>query len=256
VAAAGWGNPSRILLSEDGVTWEDLPDESFLRDGEVERPRQGAGGVGWDGEVFVGIFGGRGYRSTDARTWSRISGDGLPSRYVGGGPGLIFLAGDEGVAKVSHDGGESWFDPEGFDCGERIQRAGAVLGREGELFVAGRAGMGCVSHDMGRSFESAPIGGDVRGVVWTGEEYVAAGRRTTWRSNDGLEWTEETHDVDMGPLAVTDEGTLITVEGNTRFYRQEPGGEWEEATSEGVSDASLWSIVFGYGDPSERCPAE
>ncbi|MEM9190969.1 MAG: hypothetical protein AAGF12_17420 [Myxococcota bacterium] len=264
IACAGWGTPTKIVLSENGVDWEDLPDSAFvLEDGTQERPRGGCSGIAWDGTQYAFIAGGRLFQSTDGRLWVRhptpVPGESHIRAMSGGGGLLVYI---RGGAYFSDDGGDSWFQGDGFRtaCGGGAQRGGRILFDGDRVLVSGRDGVACVSENRARTFRSATIGNNIRFITPDGTGYLATSyRNELHRSPDGLAWTDLTHDAnaEFAALAREPGGAYVAVSRDAQtFFRSENGTEWTRARSMGVDDDYLWTIVFGHASASAACPGE
>lgn len=276
VAAAGWGAPSKLLVSEDGFQWEELgPDAYTDDDGNSVELRFGATGVVFDGTVFFALLSGGTWRSDDGLRWKQLP-DTFPPlptdaefRRIGGGDGRILVP-TAGRLLISDDAGDTWFEGTGYAaaCNGRIQRGGNLRVVGSRIVVGGRDGTVCASSDGGNAFRSVALTSWFSDFVWRADEFVtiarpsagAGGARTVFRSIDGHDWTEAPGTLNGTPalLAVSDTGTLVSINGaGTAFFRSTDGGQtWEPATSEGTRSYGLTSVVFGYGAASARCPAQ
>lgn len=261
LGCAGWGNPTRVIYSEDGLAWEDLPDESFvLEGGDVERPRQGCSGITWDGARYALVAGSRLFTSPDGRAWTRHP-DALPGsdnvRAVGGGDGLIIYI--RGGAYLSGDGGDSWYQGSGYDpeCSNGVQRGGGIHVTGDRVVIGGRAGTVCVSEDRGESWSSTYVTDMVRFLAYSGSEYVLTARSgEIHRSPDARSWTRVDHDagVELAAIAFMDGAWVGVACDAMSFFVSDDATSWRAATSEGTDSDYLWTIVAGYGRPSARCP--
>lgn len=263
VGCAGWGHPTRVVTSEDGIEWSDLPDGAFvLEDGSTERPGVGCAGVVWDGSGFAFASGDRLFTSDDGLRWTR-SAQRLPGtgsvRAVGGGEGLLVIV-REVRAYLSDDGGRTWFEGDGWDdaCGARAQRGGGIVIADGRVLIGGRDGDVCVSSDRGHHFTASFADDFLLSITWTGSEYVGVARAGELiRSTDGLRWTPDSHDAgtDLAAISYADGKYVAVSRDARRFFVATDPSDWTEAASDGVDDDALLTIVHGLGRPSAACPA-
>lgn len=260
VACAGWGNPTRIIVSADGVNWDEIPDgpdgNFTTESGAPFAHEKGCGGIAWDGTRYAFLSRRRLWTSVDARTWVRHPVDAFDVRAFGGGDGLL-VGGNENYMNLSEDGGETWRPAgEGYDlrCGAGVQRGGGILVDGDQVLITGRDGHVCVSQDRGQTFDHVAVAGGMRSMIWTGDEFVGVAGDRIHRSNDGLTWRSETHDApDLAALAYRDDTGFVAVARDAqRFFRSDDATTWLSAASDGVDDDYLWVIVPGFG-PSEVC---
>ncbi len=265
VGCAGWGNPARVVWSDDGVTWEDMPDENFVHeDGTVDRP-VGCSGIAWDGTQFGIIAGSAFHTSPDGRVWTRRSvtlpgrGEG-DLRALGGGHGLfVFVRGPR--AHLSDDGGATWYSGTGYDlaCTDSVQRGGRHLVTADRVLVGGRGGTVCVSDDRGLTWRATPVTTTMRSIEWDGAEFVGIGRTgESFHSADGVTWRAVPHDagVDLAAIAYGPGlGWVAVARDAQRFFSSPDAERWTAATSTGTDNDYLWTIVFGHARPSPACPA-
>jgi hypothetical protein len=238
VATFGWGNPGRVLRSRDGTTWE-VPLEGTT-----------FGGVAYVQDTW--ILGGRNARrSTDgAITFSDDQDTGLKGwnvRRVGSTRGWgerVILVGEAGDAVISSDAGETWWQPSDFpaSCGASIQTEGGIVSSDSVWLVIGGDGSACRSTDGGETWTASDLGQDISShAVYDGSRFLVWSRGTLHSSVDGKSWqTTPTvpADLTLGPVAVDDEGGLVSVRGgwnvwyeDQRFYRSDDGVNWSEPES-------------------------
>jgi len=263
IGCVGWGHPTRIVRTRDGVNWEDLPDEAFVReDDTTERPGAGCSGIVHEGERFAFIAGGWLYTSADATTWRRhpnkVPGSGHLRR-VGGGDGLIVAVREDTGAHMTEDGGDSWYTGSGWDtaCASAVQRGGAIIAQGRHLVVGGRAGTFCVSGDRGHSFTSVVVNDHVTSMIWDGSRYVASGRSgELFVSADGLTWSTPGHDAGASLAAIAFHpkvGWAGVASDSQSFFASPDAETWTASSADGMEDEKLWIMVAGEVEPSPAC---
>ncbi len=263
-AMFGWGTPSTLRTSSDGESWD-------VRIGDV--PDQRFGGVGYiDGTLLAAGIRSR-VSQDDGLTWSDPIETGLSGGNVrrAGTAGAHFVIVTDDAVVLSADKGATWFQPTNLPdgCGAGIQTRGGIAYGNGVIVVMGDNGLACSSTDGGVNFTASPIGGDSDShLVWSGSDFVVYGGGNAYRSADGEEWTETalSSSYSFGPVAVSDSGTFVAVEGgwgdsvwyqNQEFYRSEDGIDWEtlpEGSFEGGHP--MRTLAFGYIEPSSSCPLD
>ncbi len=91
----------------------------------------------------------------------------------------------------------------------------------------------------------------------TGSEVLVWSRGQVHRSSNGTDWTSEPttpSDLQLGPVAVSDDGTFVAVRGgwqvwyeNQEFYRSEDGVTWETLDASSYTGSHpIRDIHFGY----------
>lgn len=219
------------MYSVDGITWEEVPDEEGLFDGDcVDELASGAGRYLALIRDCVGPPQTRLVTSTDGRNWTQVPLDGETAGVLGalahGVPGFVSLSGDS-----YSDGNTEWgyhvaamYSPDGI-AWTPIPHEEAVFGSSGWI--------------------------DVRDVVFGETGFVAIGAEDSsdgqdgviWHSSDGSAWNRVPNEGDMfgGPAGPS---TWIEMEaithGNGVYVVVgigPPSGIW--ASVDGLS----WSIV-------------
>ena len=267
VATFGWGPPGGVRWSDDGMAWTQVVDGTTY------------GGLVFGKGTFVA-----GDRnpivSTDGESWSdggmadlqSPAGDTVwNTRVVGfadvaGGRFVITgQSGDNRDILLSSDDGASWWRPDTLpgECSDQVR---GVAGGNGTLVIAHGSGLICYSTDGGTNFATAQVGENVgTNVIFDGSRFVTWGGNNLLESTDGITWTATptADNVRPGPVGVNpNTGTFVTVRGgwqqwyeNQVFYHSTDGINWTEAASYNGSHR-IQDIAFGWGAPSELCPAE
>jgi len=263
-ATFGWGAPSTIKCSENGVDWE------VVLDGADDLGR--FGGLGFlDGTLLAA---GRSARlSSDlGETWSESFDTSLPGynvRRAASAGDLFVIVGDSDEVVISRDRGITFLEPESLPagCGAGIQTSGGIAHGNGLLVLLGGDGLACSSSDEGRTFLSTSVGGSVSShLVFSQGEFWAYGPEGAFVSSDGENWeTRSTTGMDrIGPIAVSAEGTFVGASGGwnqwydeQKMYRSEDGVSWSELGVDAFTGGHpLRDLEFGYVSPSAHCSAE
>lgn len=266
VIGLGWGFPGHVLHSSDGLAWEDLADDRFLRGGSVEGFDASTGGVVFTGTEFL-LFSEFTWRSTDGRTWS-ASDDRLPPgshqlRQLRAFPadGLVVASvetqyGDEhplgNFVVVSDDGGRTWTEGSGYEneCSNPIQHWGDIEMAGGTIVVG--TGRLCRSTDRGATWTALdlPGGGEIRDLVSDGEAFYAFEGERVLRSSDGAAWSEIGGVGARVDRAAFGAGAFVAVTGGgsvPRFFRSDDGASWNEATfSTSLGGLYVRDFTVGY----------
>lgn len=263
-AMFGWGTPSTLRHSMDGMAWESriepTADEAY-------------GGVAFlDGTLLaagrtskISIDGGV--------TWSEGIDTELPGwnvRRAGTAGSHFVIVGDANEVVLSEDRGVSWYAPDVLPsgCGADVQTNGGIAFGNGTILIVGVDGVACRSTDGGRTFEKGDIGGSASShLVWSGTDFVVYGDGHAYRSVDGAEFTATPMmpALQFGPVAVSDSGTFVAIEGgwgdsvwyeNQEFYRSEDGIHWEGLPASNFEGGHpMRTLAFGHLSASASCPA-
>ncbi len=239
VALTGWGNPSSVHVSADGVTWtSQVLDTTY-------------GAVGWSDGRFV-LVGNRRISASDdlGVTWAEQT-DAPASTYdrAAGAFDGVWAAGSDAMVQTRRPGG-AW-EPLPSCVGARHGHIGFQGG-----FAAGGDVLLSVGHDgdtcalaigSGADLGASTIGnGPSRGPAYfDGAFHVVAGG-AVHRSTDGVTWSAAPlpSGVRFDLLAESDEGTQVGVSADgDAFYYRDPGGDWTPATA--PTGNGLHYLVFG-----------
>ena len=258
-ATFGWGAPSTVRRSLDGVTWD-----------VVHNMQSGHAGIAYGDDTLVT---GNRYAAVSndlGETWVEGEDTGLTvwnARHIGFGDGTFVIFGaDEPDRDViySTDQGQSWQHPTTAPNG-CIGGVGDILYGNGLFVGLGFGGDSCVSSDGGDTWTEGSTGGDVESesMVFDGSQFMAGGNGVRYSSADGLNWTTEpTSGGNVGAVGYSPEtGTFVGVRAGwqvwyeeQRWYRSTDGLNWTEVS--GPGSHPIWHIVHGYGQASDVCPAQ
>lgn len=241
VAVGGGGATGRVLSSTDGVLW--TPRIAVGR-------YNGFSQAAYDDGLFVVGGGHVSIRSADGASYepSVNMGSGGILRHVTGGGGRFNAVGGQRI-QTSEDG-TSWRAPTGA-CGEPLE-----LAYGGGRFLAVDAnGVTCLSTNGGDTWTNGSVGGgDVRGVVHTGERFLVTAGTVHYVSTDGVAWSGARAGGGPEHLAVSDVGTVVGFR-DGRFFYSEDGETFSPAvTPASPGERGITRIVFGYADRSSACP--
>ena len=265
----GWGYPSSVNISRNGIDWKlvQIPTNLLAKDGNIvflDKPSP----------KFVAVtgYGGGCAESVDGEAWTRCQG--VPRyegslREAGGGGSVVGGAGNS-RAIFSFDSAKSWgtSDSCGFTSvfGNLGQEGGFMWGRDTFVVVAS-SGSWCRTRDLGATWQTGKLdGGAVGKATFSGGRFWAPNGGSAHWSEDGTTWKSvafKPSGVNIHAIATGDSGTHVGIErlgttGDvseeaTRFYRSEDGETW--TMTKGPAGTMLRRVVFGYGEPSAKCPA-
>jgi hypothetical protein len=274
VGTWGWGHSGSVRRSRDGVTWEETLDEDVY-----------FGGIAHGAGRFV-LSSRSPMYSTDGSAWMA----GSEADFQGPSDGTIwsvrrfmyadhaegrFVAVASGSADwdmlVSSDGGETWWRPTTLpgDCVENLSPYGGMAYGNGAIVIVSSDGTVCRSTDGGDTWATSAIAdaGHLNShVVFTGEEHVVWGDGVRFTSADGTSWTRtdtSPSGLRIGAVARSDTGSYVAVGGywpeqsydNQAFFRSDDGVTWERLPASAFTGGHpIFSIAFGYGEPSAVCP--
>jgi hypothetical protein len=270
VATWGWGWPGAVATSTNGVDW------TTTLDGDT------FGGLRFGGDRFV-VASRTPQTSIDGLTWTPSAeadfqgADGVTLWSVrrfgysdyDGGRFVAYASGDSSIdTLVSSDGGGSWWRPSSLpaDClGEGPGAYGDIIGDGAVILMVDGDGHSCRSSDGGDTWTSSIITDQriASSGVWTGEEFWFWGSGNRYRSTDGATWTTEAidADADVGPVARSDEGTLVAVNNvwlgydEQVFLRSTDGLVWDTLDAGAYTPGHpIFFMTHGYADASEVCP--
>jgi hypothetical protein len=192
IAVGGGPKVGRILTTEDGKAWRELP----KRQERVESIAFGQGS-------FVALQGAQVFHSNDGEQFiagAKLEWPGIVHARKavfgeGEGGGMFVIIGEielpdehERVSwRAATPDGESFSKTENHAPEARDLAFGA-----GHFVIVGPAGLIETSHDglTWQRCESDPTE-DFQSVTWTGKRFIARGN-ATWTSSDGLTWSRET----------------------------------------------------------------
>ncbi|MEZ4439763.1 MAG: hypothetical protein R3B72_11780 [Polyangiaceae bacterium] len=256
VATFGWGPPGQIRRSRNGVDWEPVTSDTTF-----------AGVAYGDGVFLAGANVPR--RSTDgAATWTElgyvVDQNVRRTAYVAEGGGLFVMATD-GPLLLTSDAGDNWWEPSQLPagCGQNIMFSGGIVSGNGVIVVLGGDGLACRSTDGGQTFTSTTVASNIGSdLIFTGSEFMAWSYGERHTSSDGASWTTTPSDaIDVGPVARSDDGTLVAVNGGwqvwyeqQRFFKSSDGLTWTALDGAAyVGSHPIFDVVFGYGEGSSAC---
>jgi hypothetical protein len=271
VATWGWGWPGAVATSTNGIDWTTTLDNDTF------------GGLRYGGDRFV-VASRTPQTSIDGLTWMPseeadfVGGDGVTLWSVrrfgysdyGGGRFVAYASGDSSIdTLVSSDGGTSWWRPSSLpaDClGEGPGAYGDIIGNGEVILMVDGDGHSCRSTDGGDTWTSSIITDQriASSGVWTGEEFWFWGWGNRYRSTDGVAWTTEaiTSNADVGPVARSDDGTLVAVNNvwlgydEQVFLRSTDGLVWDTLDASAYTPSHpIFFITHGFAEPSEMCPS-
>lgn len=264
VLATGHGAPGHVLRSTNGLDWTQLSEESFRYvDGSTGLLSAGTAGVIFDGTTFV-LLRGRAPRmfSTDGLQWTE-AGEELDRRYFHHrghhffrSSGRLFIEG-ENVDKserwllMSEDSGVTFREIE-YDELCRVP-----LVHEHNTLIAAGTMQVCTSFDEGETWTAQATPEEFGSILATDDGFVALrGYRSFLHRYVAEVWTEETVDRSLRFAAAarspwgwywfaSRQEPHFWLSDDTRTFRS------VDAPSDG---AAIRRFVFGYAEPSERCP--
>ncbi|MCH9682687.1 MAG: glycoside hydrolase [Deltaproteobacteria bacterium] len=270
VAGLGWGAPGYLLYSSDGISWEPLPAERFMADGQVVGYDSYTAAVAFDGREFV-AFSSLAWRSSTGTHWEQVDLQLPPGadqlRQLRGFDDGVLVAAVESQSGQGHpvgnfvvvtqDGGDSWTEGTGYDgaCSGAIQHWGDIERADGVLLVGTRDV--CRSLDLGQSWDVLvdPLGEDIQDLFADAQGFGAVAGSRVFHSDDGLSWTQV---ADVGsPLAKAAHGrdawAAVGATGS-EFFWSDDGLRWQPGTLQTPPgpDVYVRDMVVGY--PSRGCP--
>jgi len=272
VATVGWGKPPLTLASDDGVNWRHFAPPMEQQEGELKvdpMEMPGAWKMGGGGGTFIygnhrltvtPDFGKSWYQTLVGRAFRddgrKLSTHHLKPFYLGTPGHFVVLGQDrnkegttEGHVFRTRDDGKTWewLEGEGLENGEGQPEH--FLAMDGFWLLGTRAGKIYRSTDEGRSWELTrdlevynPCLRVVNGEIW------AVGR-SSFSSQDGVEWQPLPGAIPDGTLIQTSAGSLLSVDNrrNDILRSTDDGETWDEVYAfEGVEGATgLVDIVEG-----------
>ncbi len=257
VLVMGWGGPSVVRTSEDGVTWTEVFGAEY--DQSIWTAAAGGGAI-------VHGEGSRTWRSLDAgKTWSE-GGELDPAAShlqlgYGDHDGGRFVAAGDSVLHVSSDLGQT------FTLATLPDDAkGCLSQKRGPIYAAGiflitsSSGAVCRSTDGGTTWSKSNIGyDDVGDPLYYDNAFWVYRYAKAFRSVDGSQWDEVPSEgvTRFDALAASETtGTLLALSNGT-LYRSENATKFEKppTSSYELGGASLQHLAFGWALPSSACPA-
>ena len=272
-ASFGWGdNPTRVMRSQDGVTWETVYDARGFS----------LAGLAWAGDRLVGgdvtprysLDRGATFMAAAWPDYHVPDGAWPNSRAIGyapyGGGRIAVVAAEGGGAwsdtVVSSDQGLTYQHPTTFPTECLGHSPSLTYGNGVWLETWGTSGYVCRSTDGGDNWtaiqpDPSRTGGN-SGAVWTGSEFFYYVGNRGFRSPDGSTWTGFDVSFEVGAIARDPgTGTFVGIDGawghwyaEQRFFRSADGVVWEElGTGAFVHGHPIGRVLFGYGAPSAMC---
>lgn len=229
----------RILVSEDGLTWQERPLGAKHRLNHVIHAGGTFLGVGDSGTVMT---------STDAHAWTeRFPGTKVNLHAVASMPGGFLAVGDKGTVLLSKDG-ETWTRS---PTSHSEELASAACGDSG-CVVIGPGGASLFSPD-GKAWTPGQLSAAANKVIYADRRFLAVGEKgAIQHSLDGKTWVEAVvpdsislRDVIRGPegyLAVGDSGKALVSRDGRAWTRHAM-----EAVRHGSGPASMVSVAHGKG---------
>lgn len=262
VAGFGWGaEGGHILHAADGVTWTDLPAESFVDGGAAIGYGIYTSGVAALPSSFL-IFSQRVWRSTNGVDWVTTDVSLPPGaeqlRQLRGFPDSALLvaavesqSGNQhpmgNFVVVSEDEGATWSEGTGFDndCASPIQHSGDIEMIGDTLLVA--TGDVCRSPDRGLTWEvyTQPTGGSIQDLGHDDDGFIAAAGTQLVTSADGVTWsTKGEVGTQLRAVAFVD-GVYagITSPGAAPWYSDD-GITWQAGELDATVVGDLWIRDF------------
>ncbi len=271
----GWGRPGTILATDDGRTWRHLtgPDRTPRRKNEkaYDMPTT-MHFIGVEGAFVMPLTATHDF----GQTWHEMSvysfrdaeGErikvnlGHPSIAYGmhEGKGRLIAVGNEGPAVYSDDLGKTWVPLNVTVEPWEGRGAKGIIARDNIfLIVKGDGSTVLRSVDGGQSWQAHPLGverpaGRSFGLSLLGDAFVVTGEARSRTSLDGIEWRDLPEGFPNGRLAMSDEGTLISVS-RKRFSilrSEDMGQSWEEVFTFTPDPAAtggaqgLGAVAFGH----------
>ncbi|MEK6234207.1 MAG: glycoside hydrolase [Planctomycetales bacterium] len=283
----GWTFPTTYLASEDGVNWR------HLSNGKTKLPAKGEGKAVMPTTMAMaggnGVFVGSGYMTLTAtpdfgKSFSTFSlrsfkddprwppmTHHLKTIYLGDESGRFLAIGDDrrkdnpGLCRVfaSDDLGRAWkwLDPKGL---KRTGPRGDCATNGKAVVLTDRGGVNAFrSLDGGETWDGPHLTGAQRAslCVVNGEFWLTSDSGSR-RSVDGRRWHALPKTTPAGKIAVSDQGTLISIDrGRFNILRSDDDGKtWNEAyrfepETEHVHGAQgLRDIAFGHATVGPRKP--
>ncbi|MEZ4447772.1 MAG: hypothetical protein R3B72_52330, partial [Polyangiaceae bacterium] len=190
--------------------------------------------------------------------------------YQGGGRFVAVASGDDSRDMlVSSDGGESWWRPSVIpdDCAGEVSTYGGIVSGNDVILIVDMAGNACRSTDGGETWSVTPTGATqvLSHGVWTGSAFAFwADDSVMITSPDGELWTTTpmATPIRLGPVARSADGAYVGFGSVWQGYEQQSlfrstdGLTWEELGAPAYQQGHpIFYVTFGWGDPSEACPA-
>lgn len=254
VQLLGWGAPSSLQISTDGIEWLHTP-----------APEGGWGSVAFvDGAFVLASAGGSAVSLDGGATWQ----DGGPPqagshvREGGGGSGVMIVG---PTLSATGDQGLSWSSvqgcPAGLSFGGVGQYGGMMVG-SGRAVVFDEEGRFCTSEDEGVSWTGGQV--EVTGprarhgkASWADGRFWYMNGSQALVSEDGLSWDVvifEPAGVDIHAIAHEPGGAFVGFDRHTSdLYISDDGHSWSPTESH-PGPTSLVRLQFGYALPSAQCP--
>jgi hypothetical protein len=259
LATFGWGDPGAVRHSKNGEDWgAPIVGTTF-------------GGVGYVQGTWIAAAGDSRLSLDDGATFSQGPDTGMQGnvRRVGtttGNGERLVLVGDNAEARITSDGGKSWWSPDSFPdtCGASIQTEGGIANHGDLWLIVGGDGIACRSTDGGKNWTATSVGTSSLSsqLVWNGDIFMVWGQGKRYSSADGAEWqTTNTSPPDIvpGPAAANPDGSVVAIRGgwdvwyeDQHFYRSDDGITWQEAESY-TGGHPIRGVAFGVVPRPPEC---
>lgn len=265
-AAWGWGSPTYVERSVDGVNWEGVLNDPDRTSGRLEA----WGMIAGDGKVLVGENTTYALSEDGGDTWQTVSSGLNSAKPVFGYGNGVFVAVTEGGTNRDYQGyptflrstdGRTWSSNVDFPENCVGGRATKIAYGKGTFVVAVEDHI-CSSKDGGQSWQRRPSpGGAMFQAVFDGKRFLALNQNNVlYASPDGLDWSElgsfqGSRDWNMGFGVSTTTGTVIAVRQNKIFRSDDGGVSFKQLDAGAYVDEGgpLVQVEFGRVASSPAC---
>jgi hypothetical protein len=255
VLLIGWGAPTTVKVSDNGINWTQ------------HAVSGGGGGIAYldmPSPKFITIGGYGGCQSsTDGKAWNSCKAPSYNENLREAGGGAFAMGGGGDIpATFSFDGGNSWRTAgacsltDGF--GNLGQEGGFAYGNDMFVAISSR-GDWCKTANKGVSWQTGKLPGTATGkLTFAGDRFWAPNGNHGFWTQDGETWKRETFapsGTTIHAIARSDKGTYVGIQrqsSSNRYYRSQDGINWTLVSGPGGTE--LRRVAFGYGSPSAQCP--